>query len=792
MLELREITKTYYTSETPSQVLKGIDISFRRNEFTSILGPSGCGKTTLLNIIGGLDKYTTGDLLIDGISTKKYSERDWDTYRNHRVGFIFQSYNLIMHQTVLANVEIAMTLSGVSKRKRRKKAKELLERVGLGDKLNKKPNQLSGGQMQRVAIARALVNDPEIILADEPTGALDSVTSIQIMDLLKEIAKDKLVIMVTHNPQIAEQYSSRIIELKDGLIVNDSHPFDGNEETPAEERSMKRTSMSYLTSLSLSLNNLLRKKGRTLLTAFAGSIGIIGIALVLSLSNGVRLYADRLEREALTDYPISIERTSFDLLGGLSSIISEDHKCEEGKVCSVDDIVREMTVSSDNSLIVVNDTKTFREFVMNSEELAANLAGVTYKYSVMPYVFQEDLEQISPSSLTPGESKNLFRELETGSIGLQEACTVISGRLPENYSEVVIVTDSDNAIPDSISYALNVKDKSQLAKDIAAAGKDNTYKVESTELDPEAFLGRKMRMTVKAAFFREENGVYADASNDPEFRRQLVDAGTELTVVGVVSLSNSSSAYIGYTPELTSYMLEQTAMTDAYRAQHASPDVNIMTLEPFDGMFNTFDSAAEELGIADADNPDTIQLYPKNYESKQKVQEIIDQYNKDAEAAGKPEQKVSYSDMIRTLVGNITNIINIISYVLIAFIAISLIVSSIMIGIITYISVLERTKEIGILRAIGASRKDIVRLFRAETVIEGLTAGVMGIVLTLLLNLAINLIFNAFTGESMIASLPPISAVILIALSVVLNVIAGTMPSRIAAGKNPVEALRTE
>ena len=792
MLELKDITKTYRTGENPSQVLKGISVSFRRNEFTSILGPSGCGKTTLLNIIGGLDQYTTGDLLIDGTSTRKYTSRDWDAYRNHRVGFIFQSYNLIMHQTVLANVEIAMTLSGVSRSRRRKKAKELLERVGLGDKLNKKPNQLSGGQMQRVAIARALVNDPEIILADEPTGALDSVTSLQIMDLLKEIAQDKLVIMVTHNPDIARTYSSRIIELKDGLIVSDSDPFDGNEEAAAEARSMKRTSMSYLTSLSLSLNNLLRKKGRTIMTAFAGSIGIIGIALVLSLSNGLRLYADRLERESLTDSPITIERESFDLLGGLSSIINENHKCEEGQVCSVDDIVREMTVSSDNSLIVNNDTKSFRQFVMNSEELAEQLAGVRYQYSVKPYVFFDDLEQVNPCTLTAAEPKELFRELESGAMDLEEAVTVLSGRLPEKYNEVVVVTDSDHAIPDSISYALNVKDRSQLAKDIAEAGKDNTYKVESTVLDPEKFLGIKMRMNVKAAFFREENGVYADASNDPEFRRMLVDAGTELTIVGVVTVKNSSSAYIGYMPELTSFMLEQTEKTDAYRAQTASPDVNIMTQEPFDGMFNTFKSAAEELGIAYTDDPDVIQLYPKNYESKQKIQEIIDGYNKAAEEAGKPEQKVSYSDMIRTLVGNITNIINIISYVLIAFIAISLIVSSIMIGIITYISVLERTKEIGILRAIGASRKDIVRLFRAETVIEGLAAGIMGILLTLLLNLVINMVFNAFTGEAMIASLPPLSAVILIALSVVLNVIAGSMPSGIAAGKNPVEALRTE
>lgn len=789
MLELRDIHKTYTAGGVSTEVLKGISMKFRRNEFASILGPSGCGKTTLLNIIGGLDQYTEGDLLIEGISTKRYRDSDWDTYRNYRVGFIFQSYNLIMHQSVLANVEMALTLSGVSRSQRKKKAVEALKKVGLGDQVSKKPNQLSGGQMQRVAIARALVNDPEIILADEPTGALDSVTSIQIMDLLKEIASDKLVVMVTHNPEIAQNYSTRIIELKDGLVVGDSNPCT-EDEPPAEQRETRKTSMSFMTSLALSFRNLLTKKGRTLLTAFAGSIGIIGIALVLSLSNGVNNLAKELEKEALTDYPITIEKTSFDLFGIINTISTAGKEaCEAGKICTQDDLVR-ATVISDDGLVKKNDLKDFRAYIESTPDFRDYADEITYAYNLTLQVYDPFYNKVNPTTLQEDSDDNLFKELPDSEDRLQKY-KVLAGKLPENMNEAVIVIGSDGFINDSLVYSLGVKDISRLHEDLAAIAKDETFTVKSTSYAPEDLTGRKYKVILNTDYYDRENGIFIDRAADKNYMKEKIDGGTDLTITGVIQSEDSETAYVGYTHALTEYLIGKVSDTDLYKAQTANKEINVLTGERFDGLFNTYESVVEDLGLFEVEDPSSISLYPKDFESKQKIIDLIETYNTKQKDGGNEAGTIKYTDMMSSMLSGVTNIVNIISWVLIAFIAISLIVSSIMIAIITYISVLERTREIGILRAIGASKKDIVRVFRAETIIEGLTAGVMGIVITLLVNAVANVILQKFEMPPL-AELPWLSAGILILLSVVLNVIAGSAPSKIAAKKNPVEALRTE
>ena len=789
MLELKNIRKTYTTGKVSTEVLKGISMKFRRNEFASILGPSGCGKTTLLNIIGGLDQYTEGDLLIEGVSTKQYRDSDWDTYRNYRVGFIFQSYNLIMHQSVLANVEMALTLSGVSRGERRKRAAEALRKVGLGDQINKKPNQLSGGQMQRVSIARALVNDPEIILADEPTGALDSVTSIQIMDLLKEIAADRLVIMVTHNPEIAQNYSTRIIELKDGIVTADSNPYTDEEVFP-EQRVTRKTSMSFLTSLSLSFRNLLTKKGRTLLTAFAGSIGIIGIALVLSLSNGVNQMTKEMERDVLTDYPVTVEKTSFDLMGIFNSISSsnEENACEVGKICSRDDLVR-ATVISDDGLIKKNNLKPFKEYIDSTPEFKDYVTEINYAYNLTLQVYDTSYNKVNPTPFTEEET-SLFKELPESEERLSNY-TLLTGKLPENINEAVLVIGDDGIVPDSLVYALGVKDASQLVKDIEAIAKDESYKVKSETFAPEDFTGRNYKVILNTDYYTEENGIYIDYSPDQNYMKEKIDNGINLTITGVIQSKDSETPHVGYTHALTEYLIQKISETDLYKAQTTNKNVNVLSGQPFDGLFNTYDSVIEKLGLFDVNDPSTISLYPKDYESKQKMIALIDDYNKIQKDAGKETETIKYTDMMSSMLGSVTSIVNVISWVLIAFIAISLIVSSIMIAIITYISVLERTREIGILRAIGASKKDIVHVFRAETIIEGLTAGVMGIVITIGLNAVANIILRTFDMPPL-AKLPWISAGALILLSVALNVLAGSTPSKIAAKKNPVEALRTE
>ena len=790
MLELKKIKKSYKVGENTQEVLKGIDIKFRDNEFTSILGTSGSGKTTLLNIIGGLDKYDSGDLIIDGISTKKYNDRDWDAFRNHRVGFIFQSYNLIMHQSVLQNVEIALTLSGVSKKERVEKATEALEKVGLKEHINKLPNQLSGGQMQRVAIARALVNDPEIILADEPTGALDSKTSIQIMDLLKEIAKDKLVIMVTHNPDLAKDYSTRIIELKDGLIIDDTNPFKGTKEK-VSEKVITKTSMSIISALSLSFNNLLTKKGRTFLTAFAGSIGIIGIALILSLSNGVNNYAKSLEKDSLSDYPITLEKTTYDIFGSISLALDEvqnTKECEEGKLCSRDDVVKESVVSTDKGLIQRNNLTEFKKFIEKNKEFKNNSDNIIYKYNLTPQVYSKDYQKVNPSDLTTRESNTIFTELESK----QEKDKVIAGRLPEKYNEVVLVVGKDRIINDSILYSIGIKDKNTLNKDLNEIAKNDKYRVKSTTYTYKDILNKKLKLILNTDYYVEDNDIYLDYSNNFDYMKNVIDNGEDIEIVGIVEGGDALTSYIGYNHDLTMHIINKISKTDIYQKQINNKNVNVITGVEFDTFTNTYDDVRATLGIYELDDPSSIVIYPKDYESKENIVKIIDKYNKDNKTNKREDLVVNYQDLMKSLVNGATKVINAVSYVLIGFVAISLVVSSIMIAIITYISVLERTKEIGILRAIGASKNDIKRVFIAETIIEGLIAGVLGIGIALLLSNTINVVVAAVAKIKNIASMPITGAVFLIALSVGLNVLAGSRPASMAAKKDPVEALRTE
>lgn len=793
MLELKNIQKSYKIGDNSQQVLKGINLKFRKSEFASILGTSGSGKTTLLNIIGGLDKYDKGDLVIEGISTQKYNDRDWDTYRNYRVGFIFQSYNLIMHQSVLSNVEIALTLSGVSKSERKKKAIEALTRVGLKDHINKKPNQLSGGQMQRVAIARALVNNPEIILADEPTGALDSKTSIQIMDLLKEIAKDKLVIMVTHNPELAKEYSTRIIELKDGSVINDSNPYD-EEFTKKDTSKTRKTAMSLLTSLSLSFNNLLTKKGRTFLTAFAGSVGIIGIALIMSLTNGINIMASNMEQESIGDYPISIERTSSDIFGILSSSlanIGQTADYNDDKLHSKDDLVAQNSISDFGS-VQKNNLKEFKKFIDNNEEIKKHASEIIYGYKLDLQVYTNKYEKVNPSELSSEDSQNIFTELENREEVLNEKYKVLAGKLPENYNEVVLVVDKSNEIPDSILYSLDIKNKEDLANDLQKMSQDDKYKVESTAYSYDDFIGKTYKLILNTDYYAEQNGIFIDYSNNSDYMHKKIDNGIDIKIVGVVKYDDSQKTYIGYKHDLTLKVIEEISKTNIYKKQMENKNVNVLTGKTFDNFINTYDDLISKLGIYDIDDPSNINIYPKDYNSKEAIVKAIDDYNQDKKDKNQNDLVISYSDMMKSFVGGIKKVVNMVSAVLIGLVAISLIVSSIMIAIITYISVLERTKEIGILRAIGASKKDIKRVFTAETIIEGLIAGLFGVGIALLISLPINAIVKSMADIDTIAKLPLSSAIILILLSVVLNVIAGTLPSKMAAKKDPVESLRNE
>lgn len=981
MLKLTDIVKDYAVGDEHVHALKGISIEFRKSEFVAILGPSGCGKTTLLNIIGGLDKYTSGDLCINGRSTKMFKDADWDAYRNHSVGFVFQSYNLIPHQTVLANVELALTLSGVGKSERRKRAIAALEKVGLGDQLKKKPNQMSGGQMQRVAIARALVNDPEILMADEPTGALDSTTSVQIMEILKEISKEKLVIMVTHNPELAEQYATRIVRCLDGEVQSDSMPYDSSTEPAGHSEDMKKlgrkTSMSFGTALSLSLNNLMTKKGRTILTSFAGSIGIIGIALILSVSTGVQKYIDRVQEDTLSSYPITINAREVDMTSMMTSFMGANRDDEEGAEDAPEpDKVYENRIMSDmmDSMRSIetqeNNLVKFKEFLDNSEEFKSYASAVSYSYDADMNFYVENtdgeivrsevLELISrlyselgvsasSSTLSSYMQISAWQEMLSGIGGelisptITDQYDVISGRWPESYDEVVVVVDDNNEISDMMLYALGLKTIDGIINDMTVAAEGNEAELEKTSWSYEDILGIDFRVIPSCDKYQKSGEGYIDATETETGLKYLFDSDNaiKLKVVGIIRKSDNAVASfmngaIGYTSALTEYVIDRAAESELIKAQKENPEVDVisglkfpvegeeiteeeiaqtvdawlskqseaekaavytemmsvpeesylqtmamqyrqtLTTEAADKMIidaavaqtqmdeatvadyvanmdpaekeelimqiaaagaaqqyaeqvsaqlgaysteqlaamldsadltpaqyktvfdnhipatrsdSTYEEVLRLLGDVDKASPSAIYIYAASFEDKDNISDLIESYNSDMEE----EDKISYTDYVKLLMSSVTTIISAISYVLMAFVAISLVVSSIMIGIITYISVLERTKEIGILRAVGASKKDISRVFNAETMIVGFVAGAMGIGITLLLLIPINIVLHVLTGiEILSASLPVAGALILVAISITLTLISGLIPSGIAAKKDPVVALRTE
>lgn len=986
MLEIRNIVKDYETGSETVHALKGVSIAFRESELVSILGQSGCGKTTLLNIIGGLDQYTSGDLIINGQSTKQYKSADWDIYRNHSVGFIFQSYNLIPHQSVLSNVELALTLSGVSKAERRRRAKEALEKVGLGNQLNKRPNQMSGGQMQRVAIARALVNDPDILLADEPTGALDSETSIQIMELVKEIAKDRLVIMVTHNPELAEKYSTRIVKLLDGQIVGDSDPFDpAKEPTHSEVRKTEvtkgqKTSMSFLTALSLSKNNLMTKKGRTFLTSFAGSIGIIGIALILSLSNGVQEYINSVERSTLASFPVSIQHETVDYTSLMTSMMNVRDNAEENRDPDriyTNDISTEM-MKTMLSEMQTNNLAEFKEYLESDPDgISASIEEIQYSYDSNLYIYGHsadgDIMQINPSTVMSAmmgqsmadnvsqmtntysslmgsssmSSYDAFRELLSTDM-LKTEYEVLAGRLPEAYNEVVVLVTDRNELSDVTLYTLGLRDQGELEGMMSSVMAGESFDLDTGDLSfsYDDLMGMEFSMLTAPEFYQKnDDGTWTDMRSDSEFMEQAAENGLKLKVVGILKpdadslISSTNSGGIGYTHALTEYMIDKTNSSELVKAQKENPDVDVFTgiefpkadeeeeqpmsqseaMEMLTGMLTeeqrtklnegimaalteeqqaqiqsammgmvsdeqmnsimmgvltpeqltqlqsgadvnslltdaqkaqmsaqiaasltaeqnaelstmmngmvdptkmytifmqvlttdqlrqlmdmtkepettdaTYDGNLKLLGVAELSEPSSMKIYATDFESKEKITQLIEKYNDSKIADDNQADVINYTDYVGLMMSSVSDIINSISYILIAFVAISLIVSSIMIGIITYISVLERTKEIGILRAMGASKRDISNVFNAETLIVGFSAGVIGIAVTLLLNIPINIIIENITGIANVALLPWQGGVILVVISMLLTLIAGLVPAGVAAKKDPVEALRTE
>ena len=819
MLELKKIYKEYITGDFKQVALDKVNLNFRKNEFVSILGPSGSGKTTLLNIIGGLDNYTSGDLIINEVSTKDFKDNDWDIYRNHRVGFIFQNYNLIGHQSILSNVELALTLSGVGKSERRKKAILALKKVGLEKHINKNPNQLSGGQMQRVAIARALVNDPDILLADEPTGALDSTTSQQIMKLLKEVAKDKLVIMVTHNSELARAYSTRIIELRDGSIISDSNPYDGKvnivEDEIIRKNKTKKTHMSFKTALGLSFNNLKTKKGRTILTAFAGSIGIIGIALILSLSNGVNKYIENVEAETLSSYPLTIVEESADLteiMGILASGKDKEINHDKDKIYS--NTIMNKMFNSFVTKVSKNDLKSFKKYLDNNDEIGKYVNEIKYGYNIDLNIFNTyngELVKVNPSNLMSDlgminsnemssmyssfgmGSNDVFVELMDNKENVLSQYDLIYGSYPEKYDEVVLIVNSNNEISDYTLYALGLKDQKMLKEMMYNVMKGEEVDDADLELSYEDICNIEFRLMINTDLFTKEGNRYVDRSNDLNYVNSILDKSVPLKVVGILRGNDDSVSYVsktggvGYTSKLTEYVIDSVKKSSIVHEQENNREVNIFTGSTFK-LDESYEDNLRKLGVTSVDNPSSISIYSKDFEAKENVVRIIDEYNKEA----LEEEKITYTDTIGLLINNVTTIVNIISYVLIAFVSISLVVSSIMIGIITYISVLERTKEIGILRSIGASKKDIARVFNAETFIIGLFAGCMGIIITLILNIPINVIINNLSGISGITKLPLVGSIILIIISVLLTMLGGLIPSKIASNKEPVLALRTE
>lgn len=837
MLELNGIRKTYVTGTTSVEALKGIDLKFRDSEFVSILGQSGCGKTTLLNIIGGLDKYTSGDLKINGRSTKDFKDRDWDAYRNNSIGFVFQSYNLIPHQTVLSNVELALTLSGVSKAERRQRATEALEKVGLKEQIHKKPNQMSGGQMQRVAIARALVNDPDILLADEPTGALDTQTSIQIMDLLKEISKDRLIIMVTHNPELATQYSTRIIRLLDGTITDDSNPYNGEDDniaTKTDEDSLtdkksgktkkKKTSMSFFTALSLSLNNLMTKKTRTILTAFAGSIGIIGIALILSISNGIQNYIDRVQRDTLSSYPIQLQKESVDVSSMIENMMGNKDKNvdhDKDKIYS-NNIMTDMA----NSMVAEvnsNNLKAFKSYLENHKsDVDGYISDIQYSYDVPLYIYSTDtsdgVTQLNPSSVMENmygmsvsgdgmmsagmQNTSVWSRLFDNRQMLDEQYDLIAGSWADNYNEVMLVVDENNEIDDYTLYSLGFKDPAEVKKIFKNVMAGNSYETEETQYTYDEVLDKKFKLVLPTDLYRYNDtfGIWEDASHDDEYMTTVVNNAEEVKIAGIIrknpdAASVSVSSGVAYTKDLMPHIIDKVNETQIVKQQLADPEKDVFTGMSFDNdktSISTLENNKSLLGIASEDNPSEIDIYAKDFDSKEKLQDFIKNYNDEVTADGRDEDTISYTDYVGILMSSVSTIITAISSVLIAFVAISLIVSSIMIGIITYISVLERTKEIGVLRSIGASKKDVSRVFNAETLIEGFVSGAMGIIITLILCIPANAVIKNVTDISNVAQLPVAGAVILVIISMLLTTIAGLIPAKMAAKKDPVVALRTE
>lgn len=848
MLELKKITKKYLSGTNTVNALKGLDLKFRESEFVSILGPSGCGKTTLLNIIGGLDNYTSGDLIINGKSTKHFKDKDWDNYRNHSVGFVFQNYNLIPHQTVLSNVELALTLAGVSKSERKKRAIKALKDVGLEDQIYKKPNQMSGGQMQRVAIARALVSNPDILLADEPTGALDSKTSIQIMELLNKIAKDKLVIMVTHNPELAEVYSTRIIKLLDGNITNDSNPYEKSEQKENNNKTGK-TNMSFKTALSLSLNNLLTKKGRTILTSFAGSIGIIGIALILSLSSGMQNYINRVEEDTLSSYPITLQEKTMDTgeLLNAATGTTKSKNYNDNKIHSTNITSNMLSIMSSGAK--TNNLYEFKKYITNNNGLFKKYANdIQYSYNLDLNIYKQNdtnytlvnpdqiIEKLGVKDMNNmGEliggsstSYNAFNEMLNNKELIKEQYDIIAGNLPQNYNEVVLLVNKDNCISDYALYAIGILDANELVekyKTVLNGGKVDD--LEELEYSYEELLNTKFKVLLNTDYYTKEGKIWVDKRNNEQFLKKILDKALELNVVGIIKAKDETvitNTYGGilYTSDLTKYVIDKINDSNIAKEQKNNSKINIFTNSEFteqefdmnnlspeqkaylstlsqneiaevlknyqENAAATFESNLKKLGIVDLDKPSTINIYAKGFEDKEAIAELIEDYNQ----TNSEENQISYTDFIAVMMNGVSNIINIISYVLMAFVSISLVVSSIMIGIITYISVLERTKEIGILRSIGASKKDISRVFNAETLIIGASAGLLGIIVTILLNIPINIIIKNIANVNNISSLPINGAVILVLISMFLTVIAGLIPAKMASKKDPVEALRTE
>ncbi len=856
MLTLKDIHKKYYTSHSSVEALKGVSIAFRDNEFVSILGPSGGGKTTLLNIIGGLDRYSSGELIIDGKSTKAYDDRAWDTYRNHSVGFVFQSYNLIPHQSVLSNVELALTISGVSKQERRERAVKALEDVGLGDYLKNKPSELSGGQMQRVAIARALVNSPKILLADEPTGALDTQTSIQVMDLLKEIAKDRLVIMVTHNPELAEKYSTRIVKLRDGEIIDDSNPFEPETETGGGINE-KRHSMSFFTALSLSLNNLLTKKTRTILTSLAGSIGIIGIALILSLSTGINNYIDDIQQDAMDSYPLTVDKQAFDLTSLMSSMpmqnLSGKEAHNDGKVYTNNAMVQQASAMSGS--MKQNSMDKFKEYLDNPSSDIHNYLGkngVVYSYNAGFDIFAydedgvlintdgttfvndnaaaqimmnndlfnvEDIMNMMNSSGSVGNFVNCFIQLpsQPDGTGISEAVTdqyeLVYGEWPTEYDECVLALDQNGEVMSNYFYNMGLLPSSQYNEIMnkVQAGETVEEKVESWKY--EDICKSEFYLVPACDQYQKNSDGWYDylGSSQKDMDSIIADKAIKLHFSGIIQIKNDNVAIpnipaVGYTKALSDYVISYSADSQIVKDQSASPEYDVLTGKNFssekDNLLarlvpamkalipdKSLEGNLEKLGVISYDSPTSISIYADSFDDKEEILNCIKKYNDSVDEA----DKIVYTDYVGVIMSSVSSIIKAVSYVLMGFVGVSLVVSSIMIGIITYISVLERKKEIGILRAIGASKRDISNVFNAETFIIGLASGLLGVGITALLLIPINAALHHYLESIIVsAAFPMKGAIILVILSVVLTMIGGLIPSRIASKKDPVEALRSE